>query len=109
MPSTAPVIVVPGVTATYLHDLYPLPPETIWAVIRKNFERVQLHPDDPRYEAHQPAMVRPGQIYEIAYEELIEELRYNLASTAEKPAMTNSSRHSGRSPMNTPPLSKDGA
>jgi len=62
MPSTDPVIVVPGVTATYLRDLYPLPPETIWAVIRKKFDRVPLHPDDTRYEARQPAMVRPGQL-----------------------------------------------
>ncbi len=85
MPSTHPVIVVPGVTATYLRDLYPLPPETIWAVIRKKYDRVQLHPDDTRYEARQPAMVRPDQLYEIAYEELIEELRYNLSDREDDP------------------------
>ena len=85
MPSSHPVIVVPGVTATYLRDLYPLPPETIWAVIRKKFDRVQLHPDDTRYEARQPAIVRSDQLYEISYQELIEELRYNLSDREDDP------------------------
>lgn len=66
-----PVIVVPGITATYLHDEYPLPPEDIWKVIKKQYERIALHPNDLRYEAVEPARVQPGQIFEIAYEELI--------------------------------------
>ena len=40
-----PVIVVPGITATYLHDEYPLPPEDIWKVIKQDYERIVLHPD----------------------------------------------------------------
>ena len=76
---TDPVIVIPGITATYLEDRYNLPHETIWAVITKDYERAALHPDDLRYEAREPALVRSGQLYEIAYEELIEELRYNLS------------------------------
>ena len=63
-----PVIVVPGVTASYLRDMYPLPPETIWAVIKKDFDRAKLHPDDIRYEAQEPAVIRPDHAYEIAYE-----------------------------------------
>ncbi len=85
MPSSDPVIVIPGVTATYLRDLYPLPPEDIWAVIRKDYERAQLHPDDIRYEARQPAKIQADQVYEIAYRELIEELRYNLTQKEEEP------------------------
>jgi len=81
----SPVIVVPGITATYLRDLYPLPPDTIWTVLRQDFGRAQMHPDNPRYEAQQPAVVRPDQLYEIAYEELIEELRYNLSERPEEP------------------------
>jgi pimeloyl-ACP methyl ester carboxylesterase len=73
-----PVIVVPGITATYLRDEYPVPHEIIWAVIRKDYERAALHPDNPRYEAAEPARVQPDQIYEIAYKELISELRFNL-------------------------------
>ena len=80
-----PVIIVPGITATYLHDEYPLPPVDIWKVIKKQYERIALHPNDLRYEAMEPARVKAGQIFEIAYEELIEELRYNLASREDEP------------------------
>lgn len=80
MPLPYPVIVVPGITATYLHDEYPLPPEDVWKVIKSQYGHITLHPNDLRYEAKEPARVKPGQIYEIAYKELIEEFRYNLAS-----------------------------
>ncbi len=80
-----PVIVVPGITATYLVDEYPLPPEMVWKVITKDFGRSTLHPDNQRYELKEPARVRPGQIYEIAYRELIEELRYNLTPREDRP------------------------
>jgi pimeloyl-ACP methyl ester carboxylesterase len=80
-----PVIVVPGITAVYLHDEYPLPPEDIWKVIKQDYERIVLHPNDLRYEAEEPARVQPGQVFEIAYEELIKELRYNLASREDQP------------------------
>jgi len=80
-----PVIVVPGITASYLRDEYPLPPEDIWKVIKKDYERVVLHPNNLSYEAQEPARVKPGQLFEIAYEELIKELRYNLASKQDEP------------------------
>ena len=99
MPSSHPVIVVPGITATYLRDLYPLPPETIWAVIRKNYGRVRLHPDDIRYEARQPALVRPGQLYEIAYQELIEELRHNLSEREDDPVPVFPFTYDWRQPL----------
>jgi pimeloyl-ACP methyl ester carboxylesterase len=80
-----PVIVVPGITANYLQDEYPLPPEDIWKVIKKDYERIALHPSDLRYEAVEPARVKSGQLFEIAYGELIAELRYNLASKHDEP------------------------
>lgn len=95
-----PVIVVPGVTATYLRDLYPLPPETIWTVLRQEFGRAQMHPDNPRFEAQQPAVVRPDQLYEIAYEALIEELRYNLAERPEEPVPVFPFGYDWRHPLN---------
>jgi pimeloyl-ACP methyl ester carboxylesterase len=73
-----PVIIVPGITATYLRDEYPVDHEDVWNIVRKKFENVALHPNNIKYEAQEPSRVRPGQIYEIAYKELIEELRYNL-------------------------------
>jgi len=68
-----------------LRDEYPLPPEYVWRVIKKNYERVALHPNDLRYEAVEPARLQPGQLYEIAYEEIIEELRYNLTRKEDEP------------------------
>jgi pimeloyl-ACP methyl ester carboxylesterase len=98
MPLPDPVIVVPGITATYLSDQYPIPPEIIWAVIRKDFARAALHPDDLRYEAKEPARVVPDQLYEIAYKELVDELRYNLsARAAEVPVYTFA--HDWRQPL----------
>ncbi|HML95735.1 MAG TPA: alpha/beta hydrolase [Thermodesulfobacteriota bacterium] len=74
-----PVIVVPGITATYLRNEYKLPPDFVWTVMTKEYEKVALHPDDLRYEMQEPARLRPDQLYEIAYKELIEELRFNLS------------------------------
>ena len=48
MADVHPGIVVPGIIATYLRDDYPLPPETIWAVLNKDYERAALHPDNLR-------------------------------------------------------------
>ena len=73
-----PTIVVPGITATYLKDEYAISPEFVWTVLTKNYERVILHPDDLRYEANEPARIQPDQLFEVAYQELIEELRFNL-------------------------------
>lgn len=75
-----PVILVPGITAVYLRDQYPLPPEYVWTVMTKDYERVALHPNNLRYEVDEPSLLRPDQLYEIAYKEIIEELRYNLRS-----------------------------
>jgi len=80
-----PVIVVPGITATYLQDEYTLPPENLWTVLTKRYERVAMHPDNLDYETIEPAVVRSGQVFEIAYEELIKELRYNLSPAADEP------------------------
>jgi len=80
-----PVIVVPGITASYLRDEYPLPPEYVWNVLKKKYDRVAMHPNDLRYEAIEPARLQPGQIFEIAYEEIVEELRYNLSPREDEP------------------------
>lgn len=85
-----PVIVVPGITASSLHDEYQVPPEDVWtapkdlwrAVINKGhkqYERIALHPHDLRLEAREPARVRAGSLFEIIYKDLIEELREELA------------------------------
>ena len=85
MPLPDPVIVVPGITAGTLHDHYVMPPDDLWTVIGHKFERLALHPDNLRFEASGPAVVRPGQLFEIAYNELISELRHNLSPNADQP------------------------
>lgn len=80
-----PVIVVPGVTATDLRDLYPLPADKIWGTFTRVYERVGLHPEDQRYEATLPAQVRPDQPFEMAYKEMVLDLRHNLSQRADRP------------------------
>ena len=85
MKLTYPVIIVPGITASNLQDEYLIDPETIWSALKKDYERIALHPDDLRYEALEPARVRAGKLFEIAYNELINELRYNLKDKEDLP------------------------
>ena len=90
MPLPNPVIVIPGITAVYLRDMYPLPPESIYEVMEwsKDYGRAAVHPDSrklPKWlEAQEPAKVIPDQIFEISYKELVEELRYNLRDSEER-------------------------
>jgi pimeloyl-ACP methyl ester carboxylesterase len=98
MPRT-PVIVVPGITANYLDDRYPLPPETIWSVLTKEYERAALHPDNVRFEAVEPALLRAGQLFEICYRELIEELRHNLTEAQDEPVPVYPFSYDWRKPL----------
>src|SRR5262245_23251902 len=100
-PPPDPVIVIPGSTAPCLRDRYPVSPELIWAVLTKNYERAVLHPDDPalRYELREPARVTPGQVYEVAYKELIEELRFNLTPRADQPVPVYPFGYDWRQPL----------
>ena len=75
----APVIVVPGITASVLRDEYDLPPSDVWTtVFRRNHDRIALHPENLRYEAREPARVARSHVYPLVYEDLIEELRDDL-------------------------------
>jgi len=94
-----PTIVVPGITATYLRDYYPVSPEIVWAVLRKDYDRAALHPDNLDYEAREPARVLPDQLYEIAYKGLIEELRYNLRLTEDDTVPVYSFPYDWRLPL----------
>ena len=85
MTNTPPVIVVPGITGTQLRDEYQMPPDVVWSVLQHDYARIALHPDDPRYEAQEPARVQSDNIFDVAYKELIQELRYNLREQEDKP------------------------
>jgi pimeloyl-ACP methyl ester carboxylesterase len=94
-----PVIVVPGITATYLRDDYALPPQTVWSVITKDYERLALHPDHLSLEAKQPARVTPDQIFEVAYKELIAELRHGLTDNEQQPVPVYPFGYDWRQPL----------
>jgi pimeloyl-ACP methyl ester carboxylesterase len=94
-----PVIVVPGITANYLDDRYALPPESIWSVLTKDYERAALHPDNLRWEAVEPALVRGGQLFEICYREMIEELRHNLSEAQDEPVPVYPFGYDWRQPL----------
>jgi pimeloyl-ACP methyl ester carboxylesterase len=99
MAPVAPVIVVPGIAASALRDDYPLPPETVWSALRRDHQRVSLHPDDTRYERMEPARLRADQLLEIAYRELIEELRFNLRSREDEPVPVYPFAYDWRQPL----------
>jgi hypothetical protein len=96
-----PVIIVPGITASYLRDHYVLPPDIVWSVLTKKYENIALHPDNYQYEAMQPSRVQPDQIFEIAYEEMINELRYNLRETDDQPVPVYPFGYDWRQPLET--------
>ena len=101
MPLAYPVVLVPGITASSLRDEYGLPPETVWAALTKEYERVALHPDNLRYETIEPARIAPDTVLEIAYKELIEELRYNLREQQDQSVPVFPFAYDWRQPLET--------
>ncbi len=82
----SPVIVIPGITASTLHDEYELPPQAVWTTVRrKRYDRITPHPDDQRYELREPARVVPFGPFPFIYEDLIEELRDGLSDDVHGP------------------------
>jgi pimeloyl-ACP methyl ester carboxylesterase len=101
-PFPYPVIVLPGIMGTALRDEYPVGPETVWSPLRllvKDFERITLHPSDVRYELKEPARVVADQLFEIAYEDFIEELRHNLTPKADQPVPVFPFAYDWRQPL----------
>src|SRR5215510_11471479 len=83
-----PIILVHAITASGLHDQYPLDQERVWSpaeMLLKDFDRILLYPsaDTPRqelrYEALEPALVRPSEMFGIIYKDLAAELKHNLS------------------------------
>lgn len=94
-----PVVVVPGITATNLRDEYPVGPEGVWAILRKDWERVQLHPDDVRYEQREPARVRADTVFSFPYGNFVDDLRFDLAPSADRPVPVFAFPYDWRQPL----------
>lgn len=104
-----PVIVIPAITGSELRDEYPVDPQVIWsAVLHKQYERGTLHPDDIRFDLLEPARVRANALFPLIYSQLIEELRYNLADSPDKPVPVFPFAYDWRQPLvQTEALLKD--
>jgi pimeloyl-ACP methyl ester carboxylesterase len=94
-----PVIVVPGITASGLRDEYRVDPEPVWSLVRNDYERVALHPDDPRYELREPARMRADQVLGVPYRELIRELRHDLSPREDQPTPVFPFAYDWRQPL----------
>lgn len=94
-----PVIVIPGITATYLKDEYPFDGNTVWGLLKKDYERITPHPDDLRYEAIEPSRVVTSKLNSVAYRELVAELRHNLSPSADAPAPVYTFAYDWRLPL----------
>jgi pimeloyl-ACP methyl ester carboxylesterase len=95
-----PVVVVPGITASDLHDAYAVAPETVWStLLNKSYDRILLHPDDLRYELQEPARVGATAVFGMPYGSLIEELRHNLTEHRDKPVPVYPFPYDWRQPL----------
>ncbi len=100
MPIPNPVIVVPGITASNLHDEYAVSPETVWSTLfSKNYDRIILHPDDIRYELLEPARVAAESVFKAVYDSLIQELRHNLSERLDEPVPVYPFPYDWRQPL----------
>ena len=94
-----PVVVVPGITASNLRDEYPVDPEGVWGILRKTWERVQLHPDDVRWEQREPARVREDTVFGFPYGSFIQDLRHDLTPAADEPVPVFPFAYDWRQPL----------
>jgi pimeloyl-ACP methyl ester carboxylesterase len=94
-----PTIFVPGWLGTSLKDEYRLPPEAVWSLLTRDFERAMLHPDNLLFESIEPARVVPDQVHELAYKELIEELRHGLSPSEDEPVPVYAFKYDWRQPL----------
>ncbi|HSG07736.1 MAG TPA: hypothetical protein VLA36_05250 [Longimicrobiales bacterium] len=94
-----PVIVIPGITAANLRDEYPVTPEGVWGILKKSWERVQLHPDDVRFEQRGPARVSADSVFSFPYGNFIADLAHDLTPSADAPVPVYPFAYDWRHPL----------
>ena len=86
--SQPPVVVVHAITGAILVDTYPLPHQKVWdpgVWSVAEHARLAMHPDNPTFEAQQPARVGVTQPVNIIYSDFVESLRHELSPTQDRP------------------------
>ncbi|MGA1238250.1 MAG: lipase family alpha/beta hydrolase [Limisphaerales bacterium] len=94
-----PVVFVPGIMGSELQDQYPAASETVYNLWTRNYGRMALHPNAPRYEARQPAQLQPSGLLQLIYSEFIEELRHNLSPQPDLPTPVFAFAYDWRQPL----------
>jgi len=94
-----PVIVIPGITASTLRDEYEVEAERVWAMLRRSYDRVALHPDNLLYEQREPSRVRADGVFEVPYEEMIKDLRHDLSPRGDQPTPVFPFAYDWRQPL----------
>jgi hypothetical protein len=94
-----PVVFVPGITASNLRDEYPVRPESGWGILEKSWERIQLHPDDVRFEQREPARVRANAVFSFPYGGFLGDLAHDLTPTADAPVPVYPFAYDWRQPL----------
>jgi pimeloyl-ACP methyl ester carboxylesterase len=83
------VILVPGFGASSLRDTYPVVPQVVYDLGTKNPDHYAQNPEDRRYEIWIPGLAPSrtvaDSIIPFSYQQLVEELRYNLSPTQDAP------------------------
>jgi hypothetical protein len=103
-----PVVFIPGITASTLHDVYPLKTEDVWSMVfHQDYDRISMHPDNVRFEAQEPARIISREIFSI-YGEMIKQLKYELSESQDKPTPVFPFPYDWRQPIqNIQPVLKE--
>ncbi len=103
-----PVIFLPGILGSELRDAYEVDPARVFSArtlmplmdrLSDDYERIALHPDNPRYERVEPARVQEDRVVSLIYREFILELRHSLSKDPGQPVPVYPFAYDWRQPL----------
>lgn len=103
-----PVIFLPGILGSELRDAYDVDPARVFSArtlmplmdrLSDDYERIALHPDNPRYERIEPARVQEDRVVSLIYREFILELRHSLSKDPSQPVPVYPFAYDWRQPL----------
>lgn len=103
-----PTIFLPGILGSELRDAYEVEPARVFSArtmmplmdrLGDDYERIALHPDNPRYERIEPARVQEDQVVGMIYREFLLELRHSLSKDPAEPVPVYPFPYDWRQPL----------
>lgn len=103
-----PAIFLPGILGSELRDAYDVDPSRVFSArtllplmdrLSDDYERIALHPDNPRFERIEPARVQHDRVVSLIYREFILELRHSLSKDPEQPVPVYPFPYDWRQPL----------